>query len=192
MQFCEDIILVLRDHGNGGLLVHRVEQLPVFPRCAENVGIARREILLDLIVVLVVLVLVRLRVILVAGILFGGLAVILRDQGSLCVHSVMAEFPAVLPGEGFQGVGVLTILDFDGSSAINCVCESLHAFRVAAKPQSGKSRRGFGVPHHGVGVADEADLAFGVVVGDLHQFACAHSWSVSFLCLMHKKSRSHP
>ena len=95
MQFREDIILVLRDHGNGGLLVHRVEQLPAFPRCAENVGIARREILLDLIVVLVVLVLVRL--ILVASILFGGLAVILCDQGSLCVHSVMAKFPAVLP-----------------------------------------------------------------------------------------------
>ena len=28
LQFREDIILVLRDHGNGGLLVHRVEQLP--------------------------------------------------------------------------------------------------------------------------------------------------------------------
>lgn len=83
LQFREDIILVLRNHGNGGLLVHRVEQLPAFPRRAENVGIARREILLDLIVVLVVLVLVRLRVILVAGILFGGLAVILCDQGIL-------------------------------------------------------------------------------------------------------------
>lgn len=78
------------------------------------------------------------------------------------------------------------------SPAINCVCESLHTLRVAAKPQSGKGRRGFGVPYYGVGVAEEADLAFGVVVGDLHQFACAHSWSVSFLCLMHKKSRSHP
>ena len=190
MQFREDIILVLRDHGNGGLLVHRVEQLPAFPRCAENVGIARREILLDLIVVLVVLVLVRL--ILVASILFGGLAVILCDQGSLCVHSVMAKFPAVLPGEGFQGVGVFTVLDFDGSPAINCVCESLHTLRVAAKPQSGKGRRGFGVPYYGVGVAEEADLAFGVVVGDLHQFACAHSWSVSFLCLMHKKAAATP
>lgn len=96
--------------------------------------------------------------------------------------------------DGIRPAGFIsdTVLDFDGSPAINCVCESLHTLRVAAKPQSGKGRRGFGVPYYGVGVAEEADLAFGVVVGDLHQFACAHSWSVSFLCLMHKKSRSHP
>ena len=192
LQFRENIILILGDHGNCGFLVHCVEQLPPIPRCAENVGVARREVLLDLIVLLIFLACIRLRVILFAGILFGGLTVILRNQGGFCIYPVMAEFPAILPGERFQGVGFLTVLDFNGSSAIDSVCEPLYALRVAAKPQSGKSRRRLGVPHHGVGVAEKADLVFGVVVGDLHQFACAHSCSVSFLCLGHKKIRSHP
>ena len=95
----------------------------------------------------------------------------------------MAKFPAVLPGEGFQGVGVFTVLDFDGSPAINCVCESLHTLRVAAKPQSGKGRRGFGVPYYGVGVAEEADLAFGVVVGELSSVCLCSFMVLSPFCV---------
>ena len=44
-QLVKDVVLELRDQRDGGFLVHRPEQLRPVSRCAEDVGIAGRQIL---------------------------------------------------------------------------------------------------------------------------------------------------
>ena len=106
---------------------------------------------------------------------FSHLAVVLHDKGSLRVHSIVAEFPPVLLGEGVEGERFCLTLDFDGNPAIDGVRKAPHFLGIPAEAQRRQRWPALVVPYHRIRVTGQADALFLVVVGHHHKFWLAHT-----------------